>query len=104
MTQLHQYRSRPGNEEAHGSPQTAGLMGNVNKQRDSSDPVLALQSVDQIDNAFNRLVRKFSEFGIALYPLSGDSLLASAPAIGMSLTLPDLRAAHAYLRQIGGVQ
>lgn len=92
------------NDEAHGSPQTAGLKDNVNIHLHSSDAVRALQTVDQIDNAFNRLVRQFDAIGLALYPLWGDSLLVCAPTLGMSFTLPDLRSAHAYLRQIGGLQ
>ena len=51
---------------------------------------------------FQRLEQGFAAQGWRLYPLCGDTLLATIPRGGMSRTLPDLRAAQALLRQIGG--
>ena len=90
------------NDETRGSPQTAGPTGNKKQQRDSIDTHCAPQSVQDIDNLFNRLARQFGDMGLALHPLAGDTLLVACPALGMSCTLPDLRAARSYLQQIGG--
>lgn len=49
---------------------------------------------------FQRLEKGFAARGWGLYPLSDDSLLASA--WGMSRVLPDLHAAQRLLRLIGG--
>lgn len=51
---------------------------------------------------FNRLERGFAALGWRLYPLDGETLLATIPALGMSRTVPDLRTARALLRKIGG--
>ena len=104
MKQLQQGRPWSTNDEAHGSPQTAGLKLKSNPQFNFTGACRAVQSVEQIDNVFNRLVRQFEAIGLTLYPLWGDSLLVCAPALGMSFTLPDLHSANAYLRQIGGLQ
>jgi hypothetical protein len=58
------------------------------------------QCPDDLPNPFNRLARQFKTAGFGLYPLSGETLLVSSPTLGLSRTLPDLRAAQAYLRQI----
>ena len=94
-------RSAPINDEAPIPGREWGLKGNTLQRSDSSDARRLVQSVEDIDNAFNRLVRQFQAFGLGLYPLSGDALLCSSP-LGMSRTLPDLRSAKMYLRQIGG--
>lgn len=60
------------------------------------------QCLDDIPNPFNRLARQFGNLGLCLYPLCGDSLLVSSPALGLSCILPDLRSAQVYLRRIGG--
>ncbi|WP_342616572.1 hypothetical protein [Rhodoferax sp. GW822-FHT02A01] len=74
------------------------------QQRDSSGNQCPSQMVPEIPNLFNRLARQYMAMGLGLYPLSGDTLLVSSPVLGMSRTLPDLRAAQIYLRQIGGMQ
>lgn len=85
------------------------LPGNVTallstKQLDSKGNGLSSQCLDDFPNPFNRLARQFGAMGLSLYPLSGDSLLVSSPALGMSCTLPDLRSAQIYLRKLGGAR
>lgn len=67
-----------------------------------------MQKVTQLNTGadlslFNILKRQFEALGLHLYPLDGDSLLVTSERLGMSRTLPDLRSARQYLRQIGGV-
>jgi hypothetical protein len=53
-----------------------------------------------------RLLRHFqerlSQLGFGLYPLTGDVLLLTNPKLGMSRTVPDLRAARIFLMQLEG--
>lgn len=74
------------------------------QQLDSKGYGMSSQCLDDLPNPFNRLARQFDAVGLGLYPLCGDSLLVSSPALGMSCTLPDLRSAQIYLRKLGGVR
>jgi hypothetical protein len=91
----------PINDEAPIPGREWGLKGDATQQRNSNEAGQVPQSVEEIDNPFNRLVRQFREHGLGLYPLGGDALLCSSP-FGMCCTLPDLRTAKLYLQQIGG--
>jgi hypothetical protein len=51
---------------------------------------------------FNRLERGFAAMGWRLYPLDGETMLLTIPALGMHRTVSDLRTARALLRKIGG--
>lgn len=96
-------RSTPINDEAHSTPHAVGpkdhetLCSNFTQNRE------ALQAIDADDcSTFARLSRQFEQIGLHLYWLTGSSVLVSAPKLGMSRALPDLRAAKVYLCQIGG--
>ena len=95
-------RSAPANDEARSTPHAAGpsdhetLCPNFTQNRE------ALQAAGDDCSTFARLARQFERLSLHLYPLSGASVLVSAPGLGMSRALPDLRAAKAYLGQCGG--
>jgi hypothetical protein len=92
----------PTNEKAHGSPQTAGPKDQLTQHRYPNAKPATQQGSQDEPSTFARLSRQFAAVGLALYPLDGATVLVTAPSLGMSRTLPDLRAAHSYLRQIGG--
>lgn len=46
------------------------------------------------------LQSKLAQMGFGLYPLTGDILLLTNPRLGMSRTLPDLRAATVFARSL----
>ena len=95
-------RSARANDEARSTPHAAGpndydtLCPNFTQNRE------ALQAAGEDYSTFARLSRQFERLGLHLYPLSGASVLVSAPGLGMSRALPDLRAAKVYLCQGGG--
>ena len=97
-------RNTPTNDEAHGSPQSAGPNTYQTQQSHPTSKNVPQQAQDSEVSVFNRLSRQFARLELGLYPLDGQSLLVSSHRLGMSRTLPDLRSAQIYLRQIGGVQ
>jgi hypothetical protein len=103
MTTAQRHRVRPANDEAHSTPHAAGPRDISTKPHDFkySPHPMQLQGESEI-TVFARLARQFERLGLVLYPLSGTSVLVTAPKYGMSISLPDLRAASCYLRQIGG--
>ena len=80
----------------------SGLKTSENQQRQSTQDRQEIQDLANSMSHFQRLEKGFAAKGWCLYPLSGDTLLATTPKWGMSRTLPDLRAAQILLRQIGG--
>jgi len=95
-------RSAPANDEAHSTPHAAGPKDQETKCLNSTQIRDAVQATDDDCSTFARLSRQFEKLGLRLYPLTGSSVLVSAPSLGMSRALPDLRAAKGYLCQIGG--
>lgn len=79
------------NEQAHCA--SAGRMT-------QEEQIQQLRAIGERMTHFQRLEKGFAARGWGLYPLSDDSLLASA--WGMSRVLPDLHAAQRLLRMIGG--
>lgn len=98
----------PINDEACSSPQTAGPKTYKTQRRNPTAKIIPLQplqkAVESDLSIFARLAKQFTQLGLSLYPLDGQTVLVSSHKLGMSRTLPDLRAAQIYLRQIGGVQ
>lgn len=94
-------RSTPTNDETRKTPHFAGLKDYETEQRNFTQNHEVLQATDDC-STFARLSRQFEKIGLRLYPLTGSSVLVSAPSLGMSRALPDLRAATGYLCQIGG--
>lgn len=93
----------PINDEAHSTPHAAGPRDNSCKTRNFKYSPHPMQPQGESEiTAFARLASQFERLGLVLYPLSGTSVLVTAPQYGMSLSMPDLRAARGYLRQIGG--
>jgi hypothetical protein len=82
----------------------AGLIGTQkyavdsrNSETSRPDP----QASDELGiSEFNRLQRRFSELGFGLYPLTGDSLIATR--WGMSKVLHGAGSARAFLAMVGG--
>ena len=95
-------RSTSKNDEARSTANAAGLQTNPVDKTDFIRGSNAIQALEDFPNPFNRLVKQFQALGLALYPLSGDTLMVSSPAFGMERVLPDLRSARIYLQQIGG--
>lgn len=92
----------PTNDEAHSTPHAAGPLTQQTQYSNNRQNFIPWQEGDDDCGAFNRLARQFDCMGLRLYALCGDSVLVSAPGIGMSRSFPDLRTAKAYLREIGG--
>lgn len=97
-------RYTPTNDEAYGSPQSTGPKTNQTQHGNLTNNSFPLQAQDSEVSIFNRLSKQFARLELGLYPLDGQSLLVSSHRLGISKTLPDLRAAQLYLRQIGGIQ
>jgi hypothetical protein len=95
-------RSTSTNDEARSTANAAGPKANQVDRADFIRGGNAIQALEDFPNPFNRLAKQFQALGLALYPLSGDTLMVSSPAFGMERVLPDLRAARIYLQQIGG--
>lgn len=96
--------SAPANDEAHSTPHAAGPKDQETKCLNFTQIRDAVQAAETEGDCstFARLSRQFEKIGLHLYPLTGASVLVSAPRLGMSRALPDLRAAKVYLCQIGG--
>lgn len=93
----------PENDEARTTVAVgSGSKTNENQHRQSTQDRQEIQDLANTMSHFQRLEKGFAAKGWCLYPLSGDTLLATIPKWGMSRTLPDLRAAQILLRQIGG--
>jgi len=92
----------PTNDEAHSTPHAAGPKDQETKCLNFTQIRDAVQATGDDCSTFARLSRQFEKVGLRLYPLTGSSVLVSAPSLGMSRALPDLRAAKGYLCQIGG--
>lgn len=90
------------NDEAYSTPHAAGPLVKKTQCLNNKQNFIPWQEVDDDCGVFNRLARQFDGMGLRLYALCGDSVLVSAPGIGMSRSFPDLRTAKAYLREIGG--
>lgn len=92
------------NDEGHNSPRVAAPNSNQHQHANRSQKVVPLQVpqpvMDSDISIFRRLSRQFAQLGLSLYPLGGQTVLVSSHKLGMSKTLPDLRAAQIYLRQI----
>ncbi|QDL39335.1 hypothetical protein [Rhodoferax sediminis] len=95
-------RSAPANDEARSTPHAAGPLNQKTLCVNSRQNRGALQAIADDFSTFARLARQFERIGLRLYPLSGASVLVSAPRLGISRALPNLRAAKVYLGQIGG--
>jgi hypothetical protein len=95
-------RNTPTNDEAHGSPQSAGPKEQQTQHKNHSAKIIPLQGLDDDVTRLSKLSSQYAAVGMGLYPLDGTSLLVTAPWLGMSRTVPDIRAAAIYLRQIGG--
>ncbi|WP_342620835.1 hypothetical protein [Rhodoferax sp. GW822-FHT02A01] len=94
----------PKNDEARSTPHAAGSRAFQNAGLHCNDNEEHCLLLEVIPNPFNRLARKYRDLGYGLYPLSGDTLLLTHPAMGMTRTLADMRAAQMLLRQLGGGQ
>lgn len=92
----------PPNDEAHGSPQTAGPKDKLTLHLNPISKIVPLQAFGDEFSAFTRLRNQYSLLGLNLYPLDETAFMVTAPALDMYKVLPDLRSAHVYLRQIGG--
>lgn len=68
----------------------------------SSSDIANSHRVGPDPKRFRELEQGFAKKGWRLYPLNGDTLLATIPKWGMSRTLTGFDAAEALLRQIGG--
>lgn len=97
-------RVTPINDEGRNSPQVATPNTYQTQQRNPNLKIVPLQAPQSEISIFARLSKQFTALGLSLYPLDGQTVLVSSHKLGMSMTLPDLRAAQIYLRQIGGVQ
>lgn len=101
-------RSTPINDEGHGSAETAPSKAQQNQQANSTAKIIPLQPLQKSTESdlsiFARLAKQFTQLGLSLYPLDGQALLVSSHRLGKSRTLPDLRSAQIYLRQIGGAR
>ena len=95
-------RTAPESDEACSTPHAAGPKDYKTLCLNSRQNREALQAAGDDCSTFARLARQFERLGLHLYPLSGASVLVSAPGLGMSRALPDLRAAKVYLCQVGG--
>ena len=69
----------------------------------SNGQATPLQAVADRMDAFNRLERSFGAIGWSLFNLDGDACLAVHRKWQMSQVCPDLRAAAALLKRVGGV-
>ncbi|HPW29536.1 MAG TPA: hypothetical protein PLL01_09125 [Rhodoferax sp.] len=94
----------PPNDEAHGSPQSAGPSNNQTLYLNPTVKLVPSQALPEAISIFARLSQQFSLLGLSLYPLDEKAVLVSSHRLGMSRTFPDLRSAQIYLRQIGGVR
>lgn len=90
------------NDEARSTPHAAGPKLQNTQCLNFKQTFIPAQDADGDCTVFARLSRQFESLGLRLFPLCGDSVLVSAPGLGMSRSFPDLRTARAYLREIGG--
>ena len=89
-------------EKATNAANAGGLGSNLHAHAQSIADIAKLQSIGETMTQFQRLEKGFMAQGWRLYPLSGDTLLATMPRLSVQRVLPDLRAAQILLRQIGG--
>lgn len=95
-------RSTPTNDEAHSTPHAAGLKDQNTLYPNPTVKLVPPQAPAEEINLFAQIARQFTAAGLSLYPFDGTSVLVTAPKLGMSRVLPDLRTARLYLREIGG--
>jgi hypothetical protein len=79
---------------AHSPKQTAAPISNPAHRSEHT------QSATEHD-ALEALQRQYAEFGLSLFQLMGRSVVATGPGVA-ARTMPDLRCAWMYLRQIRG--
>lgn len=92
----------PTNDEAHDSPQIVGPKTIQILNADATSKLARVQVNPEEVSVFARLEQQFAMHGLSLYPLDGPTVLVVSQTLGMSRTLPDLRTAQIYLRQLGG--
>src|SRR6187402_3061895 len=88
-------RSAPANDEGHDAPHVVAPKDHVTQCLNFKQNQDSLQGLADDVSTFARLARQFARIGFNLYPLSGSSVLVTAPHLGMSRALPDLRTARA---------
>jgi hypothetical protein len=83
-----------GEAAAHSPKQTAALISNPAHASEHE------QSATGAD-ALEVLRRQYAEFGLSLFQLTGRTLVATGPGVP-TRTMPDMRCAWMYLRQMRG--
>lgn len=92
------------NNEARTMGVVSGLGSDSDNSKQANDSDLAnrIQVIGERLNLFKRLENAFGRVGWSFYPLADDSYLAVHRRWQMSTVCPDLRAAHALLKRVGG--
>lgn len=80
----------------------SGPSSNDKQHEDHSQSSSRIQVIAERMTAFKRMESAFGKVGWSFYPLTDESFLAVHRRWQMSHVCPDLRAAGALLRRIGG--
>lgn len=84
-----------------GAANTSTLISKEYESKSTAQPN-SLQVVAERMDAYNSLEQAFGKHGWSFYPLTNESFLAVHRRWQMHHVCPDLRAARALLRRIGG--